>query len=360
MEYLRAPGVNTALFKVGKSLLKNGRFYEARGTRRLGFPYPITIEITNPRARHILIPERKWRCVLPYTESAWMLTGSNNLDDLPGYYVQNLYNYSDDTRYWRGGYGPRLRFYDGAVLQYSVSHPRRPQERYLDCPIDQLQYVVDAFERDPGTFQAIINIGDPMKDLYGAGGDILQTRDFPCTRSLHFIPSPEGKLNLHVLIRSNDLLFGASAVNWFNWTFMQEYMSSILGMEIGSYFHTATNMHVYENFISKLESILSSTSIEECEKFDEEYVEYETPIASVLSTMYELVENSIIPIEKKFHKKSNLKKFTQFVSLNVRGSLYWDWMLVFWKENLRMRKMEGTPQYKDYSFVNPALNRIYG
>lgn len=37
-------------------------------------------------------------------------------------------------------------------------------------------------------------------------------------------------------MRSNDIIWGASAVNIFNYTFMQEYMATILGLGVGNYF----------------------------------------------------------------------------------------------------------------------------
>lgn len=60
-------------------------------------------------------------------------------------------------------------------------------------------------------------------------------------------------------MRSNDMLWGASAVNIFNFTFVQEYFAAILGMEIGSYYHIANNFHYYEDKRDMLKSIASVT-----------------------------------------------------------------------------------------------------
>ena len=68
-------------------------------------------------------------------------------------------------------------------------------------------------------------------------------------------------------MRSNDMLWGASAVNIFNFTFMQEYFSSILGMEIGNYYHIANNFHYYEDKRGMLETLASIKDY-----YDEPYV----------------------------------------------------------------------------------------
>src|SRR5699024_613430 len=94
---------------------------------------------------------------------------------------------------------------------------------------------------------AIINIGDPPKDCFNKEGGLKETKDFPCTRLLHFQKQPNAnKLNLTVYMRSNDFMWGASAVNIFNFTFILEYFAQILNLEIGDYYHIANNFHYYK------------------------------------------------------------------------------------------------------------------
>ena len=64
-------------------------------------------------------------------------------------------------------------------------------------------------------------------------------------------------------MRSNDMLWGASAVNIFNFTFMQEYFAAMLNMEIGSYFHIANNFHFYEDKSDMVEQIASSGIVDD-------------------------------------------------------------------------------------------------
>ena len=105
--------------------------------------------------------------------------------------------------------------------------------------------------RDKNTRQAIINIGDTLKDTLDSNLNIKETKDCPCTRILHFMKHPsENKLNLTVYMRSNDILWGASAVNIFNFTLIQEYFAKLFnnGMRF------AQSTFGFRNAISSLSS----------------------------------------------------------------------------------------------------------
>ena len=64
-------------------------------------------------------------------------------------------------------------------------------------------------------------------------------------------------------MRSNDLIWGASAVNIFNYTFMQEYFSQMLGLEVGEYFHIANNLHYYDYHKSLIEELASLQNVKD-------------------------------------------------------------------------------------------------
>jgi len=57
----------------------------------------------------------------------------------------------------------------------------------------------------------------------------------------------EGKLDIIVHMRSNDVVWGFSAVNVTNFSIFQWIMADLLGMEVGNYYHIADNMHYYED-----------------------------------------------------------------------------------------------------------------
>lgn len=307
-------GVNEALVEMCKKLLLYGVKREMHGFQAstasacYEMPGPVVIEITDPTARQVLIPERKWNKVLPMAESLWMVLGSNDLDDLPGHFVKSIYNFSDDGHTWRGGYAPRLRGYTGISNQYYRSlnsySIRRMEDKAKDSfvTIDQLKYVIETLSKEPTSRQALITIHDPAKDSQLG----LRTKDIPCTRSLHFM-IVDGKLNLYVWMRSNDAVFGFSAVNLYNFTLMQQYVAKILGVPLGSYYHIADNFHYYENkkdLVELLASIDLGTAIE----YDRSlHNDYDTRIGSL--DELDIVTLDMYQKEEEFWKLSNEVQF---------------------------------------------------
>lgn len=265
------PGINSALVGLSKEILDKGVWRENNGFQKetanscLELPYPVCVEITNPGCREVMLEERKWNRILPHAESLWILLGWNNLDDFTGRYVKNLYTFADDEHTWRAGYGPRMRGFTGVKTPYlrGIDFHEQPSEL---VEVDQLKYVVETLKREPTSRQALITIHDPGKD-----SDLeLKTKDQPCTRSLHFMVV-NGRLNCYVTMRSNDIINGFSAVNVFNFTFMQEYISYLTGIPMGKYYHIAHNLHVYENQL-KLLITLSKISMDKAVTLDESCV----------------------------------------------------------------------------------------
>ena len=250
-------GINSFLVGMAKILLENGVARTTRGEKCWELPAPVMIKIGNPLSRWITIPNRKWNFYLPYAESLWLALGRNDIE-LIKYYLPKMAVFSDDREFLRGGYGPRLRYYNGNATDYKIARNRN-DVIFENREIDQFYYITESFKRDPYTRQAIITIGDPPKDCFDIGNNIKQTKDLPCTQLLQFMRNPvENKLNLTVYMRSNDFIWGASAVNMFNYMFMQEYFASMLGLHVGEYYHIANNLHYYDSRHRELVENLAS------------------------------------------------------------------------------------------------------
>lgn len=252
-------GINSFLTGACRLLVKEGVKRETRGEICYELPEPFLFKITDPTARIVTITDRKWKKVLPYAESLWIASGRNDLAYIT-HYLERMKDFSDDGIYMRGGYGPRYRDYNGSTEDYHVETINVRQKG----SVDQLRYIVDCFKYDIETRRAVITFGDPMKDDYDAMGNLKESRDIPCTRELHFMKqASSNKLDLIVKMRSNDLIWGASAVNVFNYTFIQEYMAAILGLEIGAYYHLADNFHYYDYHDKMVRQLAEIRDIEE-------------------------------------------------------------------------------------------------
>lgn len=342
-------GLNEALVGMGKTLLSEGVWRETRGKRCLEMPHPVLIEIRNPCSRFVTIPQRKWNPFLGFAESLWLAMGLNNLDDLTGKYVKALYNFSDDGRTWRAGYGPRFRFYDRSPKQYDVSLDNfgtLASFRRNGMVTDQFRFVLESFHRDPETRQACIVVPDPNKDCF-VDGKLITTKDMPCTRELHFQRNTKGELDLIVKMRSNDILWGFSAVNVFNFTLMQEYFASMLGLPLGKYYHIADNFHVYEEFVDQLKSI--------CDQVPEDTTFQYPPLPTRSLYDFDEIIRTLFTLQNGFQEGMLLDEKEE--SPLGTHPFFQDWVKVFyifWREKLNLPH-EISPN----SFANPLLQTIF-
>jgi thymidylate synthase len=286
-------------------------------------------KITQPAARWVTIPARKWNVALPYAESLWLASGRNDMA-LITHYLKHMSDYSDDGFYMRGGYGPRFRHYDGTMIDYRIA-----DTEYKGNCVDQFAYIEACFKEDQETRRAVISLGDPMKDEFDERGQLKQTKDIPCTRMLHFIQdATTHKLNLVVNMRSNDMLWGASAVNIFNYTFMLEYFSSILGLKMGTYFHVANNFHYYENLQSMVKEVA------EVDEIEDESFEYVKTFHS-LSEFDQLVK--LLSKEEQLMRSSEQYQYSP-----IQDAFFNDWYNVLYAFN----------SHKEVRFENPILNQL--
>ncbi len=130
------------------------------------------------------------------------------------------------------------QFRDGGIFHGAYGPRIRPQ----------LEAVVRRLDEDSSTRQAVITLWDPLHDLHVAG-----QRDYPCTVALHFMIR-SGKLDLHVTMRSNDVWWGLT-YDVFQFTQLQLTVASALRRGVGTYYHHANSLHLYERDIPAVEHL---------------------------------------------------------------------------------------------------------
>ena len=226
--------VGEALPVLCRDLLEKGQEVESRAgnTKELTF---VNIELTHPMEREVLLPSRKASYPAQIAETMWVLAGRNDMQFLSKY-LPRAKQFSDDGLVWRAGYGPRLR-----SAGYSVAHAGLK-------PTDPLWNVVDLLRRDPETRQAVIGIWSNNLD---SG---VKSLDIPCNNWLHFL-ARDGKLNLHVATRSNDLIWGWSGINQFEWSALLQLVAELTGLDVGSLHFSISSLHLYERHYEKASKI---------------------------------------------------------------------------------------------------------
>lgn len=252
------PGINTALVDLCQLLLTEGKERTTRGATCLELPAPILICLTEPTARWVTLPERKWYPTLAYAESLWLASGRNDLAFIQPY-LPRMEQFSDDGTIMRAGYGPRLRRYDATPEDLCYATPLQATVQHLGT--DQFAYLEALLKQDQYSRRGTMTIAQPLKDQLTPQKSIKQTKDYPCTCTLHFMIR-DGALDLMVHMRSNDLIWGFSAVNVFNFTWMQEYWASILGVPIGQYYHLINNLHLYKHHYAQAKQLADASPVE--------------------------------------------------------------------------------------------------
>ena len=202
----------------------------------------VGITLTEPQHREILLDDRKPNLAAQIAETMWVVSGRDDMEFL-SHYLPRALDFSDDGKTWRAGYGKRLRNWGQGTFV----------EDHLGKPVDQLAYVVDLLKRDPGTRQAVMSIWDPTIDTEPG-------KDIPCNDWLHFL-SRNGYLDLHVALRSNDVVWGWSGINQFEWSALLEVVAGLTGMKMGSLHFSTTSFHIYEHHWAKAEKIIHAATL---------------------------------------------------------------------------------------------------
>ena len=191
------------------------KFADTKALFNIGFT------IMHPQHRIITDPKRKWKLEYAEAEWQWYLSGDRNTKKLGELYgkVPEIWKLMEDSQ-------------GNVNSNYGWQWKRN----------DQIGCVINMLKEYPETRQAAISIYDCKEwDSY--------EYDTPCTYAVQFTIL-NNKLNMSVVMRSNDLWYGFCN-DQYQFSKLQHYVLDRLGkdIEIGTYFHFAHNLHLYNDKI---------------------------------------------------------------------------------------------------------------
>ncbi len=175
-----------------------------------------TFCVEDPTENLVFIPGRKYSICHAIAESLFIFSDCDSLK-VAGHFNERIKNFSDDGMTLYGDYGRRVSNYIPEIIQ--------------------------KLREDPDTRQALLTI-------HKVCDSVKVTKDQPCTITLQFTIR-DNKLNMHVYMRSNDLVWG-TPYDVYIFTNMQMVIANTLGIELGKYYHTATSLHIYENYFDEV------------------------------------------------------------------------------------------------------------
>lgn len=216
MKIIKEKTLNYAYAILVKELLVNGQTQ--------GETLELTntvIEIERPSLKQIHFALRKISKNYLRTELKWYWNGRNDVEYI-GDAAKMWYDISDDGKTSNSAYG------------YIIQSKHNK---------NQLDEVLKVLQKDPSSRKAVLSIIDPTLNK-------LETKDLQCTIAIQFLIR-NNKLQMTVFMRSNDIYFGFPYDSIYFIT-LQTWLAKQLNIEIGSYIHHATSMHVYKRDIPNL------------------------------------------------------------------------------------------------------------
>ena len=181
--------------------------------------FNIGFYLENPNDKMIINKERKWSLDYAEAEWQWYLSGDSNIKKLGEIYGKI-------PAIWQ-----KMADESGEVnSNYGWQWMRNAQ----------LSHVINKLRDYPDTRQAAVSI-------YDAKEIAKYHNDTPCTYAVQFTIIAD-LLCMSVYMRSNDLWYGFCN-DQYQFANLQELVASMLGIEIGWYYHHAHNLHLYNDKI---------------------------------------------------------------------------------------------------------------
>ena len=184
--------------------------------------FNVGFTIQNPIDNHITNKERNWSLQYAKAEWEWYKSGDRSIDKLGQIYgkIPPIWEkMADSNRNVNSNYG----------YQWQRNN--------------QIDYVCAKLRQNNNTRQAAISI-------YDAKEWTSYQKDTPCTYAVQFTIL-NNKLNMSVLMRSNDIWYGFCN-DQYQFSMLQQLVANRLTIEIGSYYHFAHNLHLYNNIKNKI------------------------------------------------------------------------------------------------------------
>ncbi|EBR3162005.1 hypothetical protein L0A48_003839 [Salmonella enterica] len=307
--------INDVIMKILEKVLTDGVSISTRNGDAITI-YDVSMILRNPRSRHLSLVGRKNNIFSTFAEAMWVLAGDNRIKPYLTFFLPRAPEYSDDGVIWRAAYGERL-----------YAH-------------GQLENVIQQFKKD-GIFtrRAVISLYMPDRDTNDSLRHIYNLEnsvDIPCNNLIHFFITPDRKLNVKIIQRSGDLIFGVSNINIFEFSLLQDIVLSVLQKEVDSqitmgYLHqSVTNLHIYECRINQANEILKNKEKQITNLINDDDISFPPSLIGIKSLFNDIVSFLDIIITTAPQKISTIDKESEklkniFVkhAINTERNLLW-------------------------------------
>jgi thymidylate synthase len=188
--------------------------------------------LTQPSRAVTHDPRRALNHAFSAAEFCWVMAGRNEVETL-AFFNAKMRDFADQEFIGINNNGFVKRIPNGRLFG-----------AYGPPVVEQMPYVLENL-REPDSRQAVITIWWPSPP---------KTKDVPCTVMLQFLLRG-GRLDLFVVMRSNDLLLGTPYdVPLF--CRIQSWVAAQVGARVGAYHHAAGSLHLYARDFEAVRKII--------------------------------------------------------------------------------------------------------
>lgn len=230
MHVMRVRNVNDAWPQAVTLIKSQGRKQPSRSGDVLVLDEPVMTEYMFPLERVLLCPVRDANPFFHLMESLWMLAGRRDVKWLDQFVKGFSERYGEEDGLSHGTYGYRWKNH----FSY-----------------DQLYAIINRLRANPDDRRICIAMWDVNADLYDPAEldettdkPFIEPKDIPCNTHIYF-RIVGGTLDMTVMCRSNDIVWGAYGANVVHMSMLHEYMSAMIGAPVGIYRQFSNNYHAY-------------------------------------------------------------------------------------------------------------------
>lgn len=235
------------LYKKGMRWLHEfGQLETSRAGKVRVMATPVVSVYERPTERVLFDTRRNANPFFHLYESLWMLAGRNEYNSLNMYVSDFGSRFGEKTGDIHGAYGHRWRNHFG---------------------FDQLEAIITRLNISPADRQCVLQMWDATPELTSPedhaeilleGGDDLNGawKDRPCNTHIYFRVRAGVLLDMTILCRSNDVVWGAYGANAVHFSILMEYVAGRLGVEVGTMYQVSNNYHGY---IATMDSVWPPT-----------------------------------------------------------------------------------------------------
>lgn len=192
-------------------------------------PNPFVLTVEFPWQRVITCPIRNANPFFHVMETVWMFSGSRDCT-------------------WLEKFNSNVRQYaNNSVIHGAYGH------RWFSLWGDQVDRTIALLRDKPNTRQAVIQMWDPQSDW------LPHWNDRPCNTQLLFRVKDKTDLEMTVINRSNDMVWGMFGANCVHMSYIHEFIARASGLKQGAYHVFSNNLHFYQDLYPNGKQIWNET-----------------------------------------------------------------------------------------------------